>query len=47
VEEVVNTAIQENAQAIAMTSYQGGHNEYFKCISNTCMTSCTKKEQGT
>ncbi|HYG17954.1 MAG TPA: methylmalonyl-CoA mutase family protein, partial [Ohtaekwangia sp.] len=29
-EEVVNTAIQEDAQAIAMTSYQGGHNEYFK-----------------
>lgn len=30
VEEVVNTAIQEDANAIAMTSYQGGHNEYFK-----------------
>jgi isobutyryl-CoA mutase len=30
VEEVVNTAIQEDAQAIAMTSYQGGHNEYFR-----------------
>jgi methylmalonyl-CoA mutase len=30
VQEVVNTAIQEDAQAIAMTSYQGGHNEYFK-----------------
>ena len=30
VEEVVNTAIQEDAQAIAMTSYQGGHKEYFK-----------------
>lgn len=30
VEEVVNTAIQEDAQAIAMTSYQGGHTEYFK-----------------
>ena len=29
-EEVVNTAIQEDANAIAMTSYQGGHNEYFK-----------------
>jgi methylmalonyl-CoA mutase len=26
----VNTAIQEDANAIAMTSYQGGHNEYFK-----------------
>jgi methylmalonyl-CoA mutase len=30
VEEVVNTAIQEDAHAIAMTSYQGGHMEYFK-----------------
>src|SRR5690625_7526863 len=30
VEEVVHTAIQEDAQTIAMTSYQGGHNEYFK-----------------
>ncbi|RXG25499.1 methylmalonyl-CoA mutase family protein [Leeuwenhoekiella marinoflava] len=30
VEEVVNTAIQEDVQAIAMTSYQGGHTEYFK-----------------
>ncbi len=30
VEEVVNCAIQEDAQAIAMTSYQGGHMEYFK-----------------
>ncbi|MCR9174211.1 MAG: methylmalonyl-CoA mutase family protein [bacterium] len=30
VEEVVNCAIQEDTQAIAMTSYQGGHNEYFK-----------------
>jgi len=30
VEQVVNTAIQEDANAIALTSYQGGHNEYFK-----------------
>jgi methylmalonyl-CoA mutase len=29
-EEVVNTAIQEDANAIALTSYQGGHMEYFK-----------------
>ena len=28
--EVVNCAVQEDAQAIAMTSYQGGHMEYFK-----------------
>ncbi|MBA2422904.1 MAG: methylmalonyl-CoA mutase family protein [Chitinophagales bacterium] len=30
VQEVVDCAIQEDAQAIAMTSYQGGHMEYFK-----------------
>ncbi|MBM7609003.1 methylmalonyl-CoA mutase [Lysinibacillus composti] len=30
VEEVVNAAIQEDAQAIAVSSYQGGHMEYFK-----------------
>lgn len=30
VAEVVQCAIQEDAHAIAMTSYQGGHNEYFK-----------------
>ena len=30
VEEVVNCAIQEDANAIAITSYQGGHMEYFK-----------------
>ncbi|HLW40035.1 MAG TPA: methylmalonyl-CoA mutase family protein, partial [Brumimicrobium sp.] len=29
-EEVVNCAIQEDVQAIAMTSYQGGHTEYLK-----------------
>ena len=30
VDEVVNCAIQEDVQGIAMTSYQGGHIEYFK-----------------
>ena len=30
VEEVVNCAIQEDVQGIAITSYQGGHIEYFK-----------------
>lgn len=28
--EIVNTAIQEDANAIAVTSYQGGHMEFFK-----------------
>ena len=30
VHEIVNTAVQEDAQAIATTSYQGGHLEFFK-----------------
>ena len=30
VAEIVDCAIQEDAQAIAITSYQGGHMEYFK-----------------
>ncbi|MCZ2442936.1 MAG: methylmalonyl-CoA mutase family protein [Flavobacteriales bacterium] len=29
VQEIVNCAIQEDAQAIALTSYQGGHMEFF------------------
>ena len=30
VDEIVKTAVQEDAQAIAITSYQGGHLEFFK-----------------
>ena len=30
VQEVVNAALQEDVQGIAITSYQGGHIEYFK-----------------
>ena len=30
VHEIVNAAIQEDVQAIAITSYQGGHMEFFK-----------------
>ncbi len=30
VQEIVDTAIKEDVQAIAITSYQGGHMEYFK-----------------
>ena len=30
VQEIVDCAIQEDAQGIAVTSYQGGHVEYFK-----------------
>ena len=31
-QEIVNCAIQEDAHAIAITSYQGGHNEFFKYV---------------
>lgn len=34
VEEIVNCAIQEDAHAIAVTSYQGGHLEFFKFMYN-------------
>ncbi|MFN0058249.1 MAG: fused isobutyryl-CoA mutase/GTPase IcmF [Planctomycetota bacterium] len=29
-EEIVDTAVQEDADAIAVSSYQGGHNEFFR-----------------
>ncbi|MCC7463564.1 MAG: methylmalonyl-CoA mutase family protein [Gammaproteobacteria bacterium] len=32
VEEIVRAAIQEDADAIAVSSYQGGHNEYFRYL---------------
>ena len=30
VREIVDAAIEEDAQGIAVTSYQGGHNEFFR-----------------
>jgi methylmalonyl-CoA mutase len=32
VSEIVRAAIQEDAQAIAVSSYQGGHNEFFRYL---------------
>ena len=32
VQEIVDAAIQEDAQGVAITSYQGGHLEYFKYL---------------
>ncbi|GGW27309.1 methylmalonyl-CoA mutase family protein [Arenibacter certesii] len=37
VSEVVDCAIQEDVNAIAITSYQGGHNEYFKFMRDLLM----------
>ncbi|HET6527498.1 MAG TPA: cobalamin-dependent protein, partial [Balneolaceae bacterium] len=34
VQEIVNCAIQEDVQGIAISSYQGGHMEYFKYMVN-------------
>ena len=42
VEEIVDCAIQEDANAIAITSYQGGHVEYFQY-----MFDLLKKNQST
>jgi methylmalonyl-CoA mutase len=47
--EVKNTAIQEDANAIALTSYQGGHNEYFKymiCLRKGQLTNFLVVEAG-
>ncbi len=35
VEDVVRAAIQEDVDAIAVSSYQGGHNEYFRYLIDT------------
>ena len=32
VADIVQAAIQEDAQAVAVSSYQGGHNEYFRYL---------------
>ena len=32
VAEIAQAAIQEDAQAVAVSSYQGGHNEYFRYL---------------
>src|SRR5712675_387060 len=34
VDEVVNAALQEDVQGIAISSYQGGHIEYFKYMAD-------------
>ncbi|EIJ80279.1 methylmalonyl-CoA mutase, large subunit [Bacillus methanolicus PB1] len=40
VEEVVNAAIQEDVQGIAVSSYQGGHVEYFKYMYDLLKKKC-------
>ena len=40
VEQIVTAAVQEDVNGIAVTSYQGGHIEFFKY---TCSTSCARR----
>ncbi|NND32580.1 MAG: methylmalonyl-CoA mutase family protein [Saprospiraceae bacterium] len=40
VQEIVNAAIQEDVQGIAITSYQGGHNEFFKYAFDLLQEKC-------
>jgi isobutyryl-CoA mutase len=39
VQEIVDCAIQEDAQGIAITSYQGGHVEFFKYMHDLLIAS--------
>ena len=36
VDDIVTAALQEDVQGIAVSSYQGGHVEYFKYMSTCC-----------
>jgi len=40
VAEVVQTALQEDVQGIAISSYQGGHVEYFKYVVDLLKEAC-------
>jgi len=42
VDEIVNAAIQEDVQGIAISSYQGGHVEYFKYASTCCVNAAAR-----
>ena len=43
VEDVVRAALQEDADAIALSSYQGGHVEYFKYMVEIGRASCRER----
>ena len=43
VAEIVDTALQEDAHAIAISSYQGGHVEYFKYMTDKLTILPTKE----
>ena len=46
VQEIVNAALQEDAQGIAVTSYQGGHIEFFKYMIDLLRQNGRREHQG-
>ena len=46
VDEVVTAALQEDVQGIAITSYQGGHVEYFKYMLDLLRARGGERHQG-
>ena len=46
VQEIVNAALQEDVQGIAVTSYQGGHVEFFKYMIDLLRAERRREHQG-
>jgi hypothetical protein len=46
VQEIVNAALQEDVQGIAITSYQGGHVEFFKYMIDLLQGERRREHQG-
>ena len=42
VDDIVRAAIQEDADGIAISSYQGGHNEFFRYMIDRCVSSAQR-----
>ena len=46
VQEIVNAALQEDVQGVAITSYQGGHVEFFKYMMDLLREKRRREHQG-
>ena len=46
VQEIVNAALQEDVQGVAITSYQGGHVEFFKYMIDLLRAERRREHQG-
>ena len=46
VQEIVNAALQEDVQGVAITSYQGGHVEFFKYMVDLLRQKRRREHQG-